>query len=308
MAPGASVAVLLCTCNGAAFLTEQLDSIAAQRGPAVRLYVSDDGSSDATPRILESYRQRWGGDRLSIRRGPCRGYVANFLSLICSPDIDADYYAYADQDDLWDTDKLARALGALASPSGDRPALYCSRTRLISESGSPVGYSPLFRKPPGFANALVQNIAGGNTMVFNRAARDLLLVAGEVDVVTHDWWTYLLVTGAGGRVVYDARPSVSYRQHGANLIGSNMGMGERVDRLVMALRGRKREWNDRNIDALQRSRALLAADSVEVLDEFCRARQASLLTRVRGIRKSGIYAQTLAGNLGIIAATFLKKI
>jgi glycosyltransferase involved in cell wall biosynthesis len=302
------VAVLLCTFNGADFLAPQLESIGAQQGLPVFLVVSDDGSEDNTLAIVDGYRQRWGNDRLEVRKGPCRGHVANFFSLVCGDGPEAEYFAFADQDDIWDPDKLARATAALAVLPHDQPALYCSRTRLISETGCPLGFSPLFSKPPGFANALVQNIGGGNTMVFNRCARELLRTAGPVDVVSHDWRAYLLVAGAGGKVIYDAHPSVCYRQHGQNLIGSNMSARERIARAWLALGNRKKEWNDRNLDALRQSYSLLSPDSRKVLDDLCRARDAGLIARIAGIRRSGIYAQSLMGNLGLMVATFLKKI
>ncbi len=54
------------------------------------------------------------------------------------------------------------------------PALYCTRSRLVDQHGKLIGFSPLFNKKPCFQNALVQNIAGGNTMVFNKAALNIL--------------------------------------------------------------------------------------------------------------------------------------
>jgi hypothetical protein len=109
------------------------------------------------------------------------------------------------------------------------PAVYGSRTSLIDSEGQTIGVSPLFRKPPAFANALVQNIAGGNTMVFNEPARQLLIKAGgAVDVPSHDWWLYLLATAGGGTVHYDTWCSVRYRRHERNLVGLNIGIVPRV--------------------------------------------------------------------------------
>ena len=85
------------------------------------------------------------------------------------------------------------------------------------------GLSPLFTRPPAFQNALVQSLGGGNTMVFNRAAKKILQEAAAIDVVLHDWWVYQLVSAAGGMVHYDPRPMLKYRQHSDNLIGSNLG-------------------------------------------------------------------------------------
>jgi len=303
------VAILLCTHYGGRYLQEQLDSIDRQTHPGFVVWASDDGSGDDTLTILEAYRTGSHEDRdVSITRGPCNGYTANFLSLIINPAIAADYFAYADQDDIWEADKLSRAITRLQSIPSETPALYCSRTRGITRHGQAAGMSPLFARPPGFANALLQNIGGGNTMVMNAAARDLLRTAGNLPVVSHDWWTYMLVTAAGGTVIYDAYPSVNYRQHDANLVGSNTGWRARLGRLKSALKDRSRDWNTVNIAALQQVRALITPENQAVLDEFSRARDRGLLLRIWGIRKSGVYLQTRMGNLGLVAATLLKKI
>lgn len=303
----ATVAVLLCSYNGEHFLAEQLESIAQQQGAEIYIHVSDDGSEDQTKRILDGFRRRWGEVTLSVKEGPRRGYVANFFSLICSK-IEGDYFAYADQDDVWDRDKLSRAIAALSSLPQNQAGIYCSRTRLISRGGNPLGLSPLFVKPPTFANALIQNIGGGNTMVLNRAARELLRNVGPVDVVSHDWWTYILVAGSGGAVVYDPHPSLCYRQHQDNLIGSSANWGDRLTRFSLALRGRNRSWNSRNVAALQENRILLTPDNQKVLAEYCKARDSSLIPRLLGIWRSGVYAQSGWGNLALILTTFMKKI
>ena len=303
----ATVAVLLCSFNGERFLAEQLESIGQQQGADVRIHVSDDGSEDQTATILNDFRRRWGAGRVSVEEGPRRGYVANFFSLICS-DIEADYFAYSDQDDVWDADKLSRAVAALSSLPKNEAGIYCSRTRLISRRGEPLGLSPLFGKPPTFANALIQNIGGGNTMVLNRAARDLLQKVGPVDVVSHDWWTYIMVAGSGGTVIYDPHPSVRYRQHQDNLIGSSVTWGGRFARFSLALRGRNRAWNSRNLAALQENRVLLTRENQAILEQYCGAREASLVPRLLGVWRSGVHAQSSWANLALIATTFLKKL
>jgi glycosyltransferase involved in cell wall biosynthesis len=107
------VAVLMCTMQGQHFLAEQLNSIATQTHPRWAIWASDDGSDDHTHAILEYYQSHWGEDRISIHAGPAEGSTANFLSLTCRADIDADYFAYADQDDVWESDKLERAVNWL---------------------------------------------------------------------------------------------------------------------------------------------------------------------------------------------------
>lgn len=302
------VAVLLCTYNGARHLNRQLESIASQDIGTINVFASDDNSVDGTLEKLSYWADNSAFASLQVRTGPGRGHAANFLSLISADDIDCDIFAFADQDDIWDTNKLSRAVAALDDVPSHIPALYCTRTRTVSETGELNGLSPLFSKPPAFPNALLQNIAGGNTMVMNAAARALLQRAGAVDVVSHDWWTYLLVSGGGGEVIYDARPSLSYRQHERNAIGANTGFFNRFRRYGGFLSGRNRVWNERNIKALQGCRSLLTENNQRVLAEFENARKGSIISRFRALRCSGVYAQTTSGNIGLIAATLLKKI
>jgi hypothetical protein len=160
-----------------------------------------------------------------------------------------------------------------------------------------------------FGNALVQSGAGGNTMVFNAAARALMVEAGaDVIVQTHDWWAYILVTGCGGNVYYDAVPRVGYRQHGRNLVGSNASWAGRFRRAHRILIGHFKIMNDRNIAALKRMRHRLAPENLRVLDEFAQARGGGLVTRMLGVRRSGVYCQTFLSGLALFGATITKRL
>ncbi len=306
------VAVLLCTKQGEAFLQEQLDSIERQTHTTWAVYASDDGSQDATPAILQDFKRRLGERKLAIRRGPSMGFAANFLSLVCNPEITADFYAYADQDDIWQDDKLARAVQFLQTVPGSVPAVYCSRTCNVDETNTRIGHSPLFTKPPGFANALVQNIGGGNTMVFNHAACLLLRLAGpDVQVAAHDWWTYLLVTGCGGHVFYDPAPTVRYRQHGVNLVGAKNGWSAHLHRLYrirLLFQGRFVKWTDQHLAALQRVEHRLTPQNKSLLAEFAQARQSTVLNRITSLKRTGVYRQTLFDNLSLVVAALFRKI
>ncbi len=303
------VAILLCTYDGQRYLAAQLDSFAAQTHANWAVWASDDGSRDDTRAILEMYQRRWPEGRLLIQYGPTKGFVANFLSLTCKGCIEADYYAYSDQDDVWEPHKLARAVQWLETIPEAIPALYCSRTRLVDANNNEIGISPLFSKPPSFANALTQNIGGGNTMVFNNATRNLLREAGEnLRVITHDWWTYMVVTGCGGKVFYDSEPTLRYRQHDANLVGTNATWHARFKRISMLWQGRFRGWNDSNVAALRTLNHRLTPRSREMLERFACAREMSLIPRLVNLKRSGIYRQTLLGNLGLAAAALFRKL
>ena len=302
------VAVLMAVFNGARFLPEQIDSIANQTAPQIDLWFSDDGSSDGTDMLLANTIATWRKGHAVLLRGPRRGFAENFRFLTTREDIDADYVAYCDQDDIWDADKLSVAVEWL-SGHADVPALYCSRTRLISADGKPLGRSPLFPKPPAFNNALVQSIAGGNTLVFNRRAHHVIREASQrTSFVTHDWWTYQVISGSGGVVHYSETPRVSYRQHAANLIGSNNTWSARMLRFRSLLRGRFQDWNDRNIAALSACDDLLTPEAVATLHKFEHARRGSLVARLTALREGGVYRQTLLGQIGLYVACALGRL
>jgi glycosyltransferase involved in cell wall biosynthesis len=303
------VAIILCTFDGERFLSGQLASYEQQIHKNWALFATDDGSTDASLAILRRFQEKHGAAKVTIQDGPGRGFVANFLSLICQPALKADYYAFSDQDDIWEPDKLTRALAWLATVPAGMPAVYGSRTSLIDSEGQTIGVSPLFRKPPAFANALVQNIAGGNTMVFNEPARQLLIKAGgAVDVPSHDWWLYLLATAGGGTVHYDTWCSVRYRRHERNLVGLNIGIVPRVHRARMLMQGRFKRWTDKNVAALENFRPHMSAASRATFDTFCAARKQGLIGRILGVRRSGVYRQTVLGSIGLVIGTILNKI
>jgi glycosyltransferase involved in cell wall biosynthesis len=304
-----AVAILMCTYNGAQFLGQQLDSFEQQEYRNWTLHVSDDGSVDGTHAVLQAYAELWGERRIRVVNGPQAGFARNFLSLTCRDDIDADFFAWSDQDDIWSTDKLEVAIDWLRDIPPEVPALYCGRTQIICEDGNSLGMSPNFSLPPHFKNALVQSIGGGNTMVFNRAARALITEAGaNLKVPSHDWWCYQLITGAGGVVHYDPEPRVFYRQHSRNVIGSNSDWCARLRRLVMVLQGRFYEWSAQNIRALDSMSHRLSSDHRKTLTLFKTARKRRLPGRITYILKAGLHRQTLLGNLGLLLATLLKKI
>lgn len=303
------VAILLSTYNGERFLKEQLDSLIAQSHSNWTIFASDDGSTDKTLAILEKYQTKLGTDRLIILAGPNQGFAKNFLSMVKNANIKADYFAFCDQDDIWLPERLSTAIATLQSAPSNQPALFCSRTRLIDEEGRPIGLSTLFNKPTGFNNAIVQSIAGGNTMLFNLSARQLLAdTPTEQTIISHDWWLYMLVSGCGGHVHYWPQPLVNYRQHGNNLMGSNSQLIGCLVRVGKVFEGTFREWNNSNIKALSHFKERLTPDSLNTYEQFQACRNTHLFRRLLLLRACGLYRQTAAGQLGLFIATVFKRI
>ena len=303
------VAILLCTYNGERFLAEQLDSLESQTHQNWIVIASDDGSTDKTLEILKQYQSKWPSGKLTIRSGPQKGFCQNFLSLACDPQIKADYYAFCDQDDVWLPEKLSTALNNIIfHQDSNIPYLYCGRTKYVNENLKPCGMSPLFVFPPSFRNALVQSIAGGNTMVFNQASKNLIEKVGVVDVPSHDWWLYQLISGVGGDVFYDRNPQLLYRQHEFALVGGNNSFPAKMERIWMLFQGRFQKWNTQNINALKQANHLLAKNNQEILRLFNIMRGAKLKDRFGLMEVCGLYRQTKRGTFSLFLAALIKKI
>lgn len=301
------VGVLLGTCNGERFLGEQLESLACQNGADWLLVASDDGSADSTLNLLHAFAAARPG-RVEVRSGPRSGFASNFLSMVENPGFEAPFWAFCDQDDVWHEDKLSHALAWLATVAGNRPALYCSRTVLVDENGIRFGVSPDWRRPAEFRNALVQNIASGNTMVFNEAARRLVVRSGAVGVPFHDWWLYLLVTGCGGEVRFDSVPRVSYRLHSENALGPWAGWRAWHHRSKLLAEGTFGGWLDENLAALSGVESQLGDSARVTLARFRAMRKARGLRRGVELIRSGVFHQSALGYIGLLVAASFGRL
>ncbi|ENM3939733.1 glycosyltransferase family 2 protein [Vibrio paracholerae] len=220
------VAVLMSTYNGSVFLKEQLQSLIAQTFSNFTVYVRDDGSSDDTLNLLASFK----GLDLRIVRDDAGnvGPASSFLRLLAA--VEADYYFFCDQDDVWFNDKIERAISHIDSLAldGTIPVLYHSDLTLVDSKLNIIGDS--FHqydnvKPENFMqnnSLLIQNCVVGCTSALNRKLRDLAIdnIQGMyVNITMHDWWVALFAKYFGA-IIYDARSTIYYRQHQFNVSGS----------------------------------------------------------------------------------------
>ena len=305
-----TIAILLACYNGAANLRAQLDSFCAQTLAPVLLIVSDDGSTDSSRALLADFAAAHPELPVQLIEGPRQGAAQNFLHLLRAVPPGIDMVAISDQDDVWLPEKLARGAAALAGVGGDRPVLSTGSSWVCDADLAKLCRMPVPARPPGFRHALVQNIAGGNTMMLNRAALALLQAASleARKLVVHDWWIYQIIAGVGGVVLYDPEPVLLYRQHSGNLIGANHGFFAKSRRLKLLLIGRFRRWNSINIKTLSASAHRFTAQNRQILQDFDRLRRMTLLPRLRLLKQLGLYRQGLAGNLSLWVAAVLGKI
>lgn len=296
------VEVLLSTFNGERYLREQVESILGQVDVDVRLIVRDDGSTDGTLEILSSY----GDDpRVALRRNDNLGLPWSFFRLVEDSGADADYWALADQDDVWLPGKLARAVERLQRVEG--PAMYCSRVMVVDDFLQPVGPHPLPKRGPSFNNALVQNIATGCTIVFDDHARALLVGRWPDYAVMHDAWLYAVISGAG-TVTYDAELGVLYRQHAGNVVGIGGGrmarVAGRIRRQVQP--GGAGKHGRQNCELLRTHGDLLRPEAVAELRRFLDNR-ATFARRIRYAVNGAAHRQTRGSTMVMRLLYLLRR-
>lgn len=212
------VQILLSTYNGEKYIEEQMESLLTQTYPNIDILIRDDGSTDYTTNILRTFAKR---KNIKIMEQGNIGVIGSFFQLLVDSSPEADYFAFCDQDDYWQKDKVSVAVDMLSKFPDQTPVLYCSRIEVVDEKLQHINWYPLRKRGPSFNNALVQNIATGCTIVMNKAARELLLkrLPATDAVVMHDWWCYLVIS-AFGHVIYDPESKILYRQHASNTLGA----------------------------------------------------------------------------------------
>lgn len=297
------VTILLSVYDGERFIQPQLDSIAEQRGVNWSLIWRDDGAPAAadaargTTTALAAFAQRFPGRVTRAADSGIRlGVGDSYLSLLAAAP-PGPWIAFADQDDVWLPDKLRRAIDRLGIVPREEPALYCGRQRLVDADLRPIGLSKVPLRPLGFANALVQNVATGCTMVLNAAARAAVLAMPPPPGTLHDWWCYLVVSGVGGRLVYDAEPFILYRQHGRNAVGAS---GGQVTRGWRALRRGPRPFLqrlDQHVGGLAQHRDRLTPANAALFDALRSARALPAWGRLPALFGAGVYRQGTAEDL-----------
>jgi hypothetical protein len=235
---------------------------------------------------------------MDITDGQPMGAAKSFLHLLAVARTgEAQFFAFADQDDVWMPEKLARGVDALGHAPHSVPALYCARQWLVDAKLNRRRLSAPVRRPPGFLPALTQNIATGCTIILNRAAVDLVLASKPPDEAWHDWWCYLVVTGAGGSVLADPTPVILYRQHGANAIGAP---ASRTRRGVAAFRRGRASFMRilrAHVAALSATPDLLSSPVRDQLEIVARALDSGVRARATALRMSGFERQTFAESL-----------
>lgn len=212
------IQVLLSSYNGEKYIGEQLDSILKQKEVAVHINVRDDGSKDETKKVLEEYKKAHSG-KIDVEYGENIGFAKSFYSLAENSG-EYKYFAFSDQDDVWLPDKIIVGVLSIDGDS-EAPEMYFCNCSLVDSSLNLLGiaYDNTVKMPLEKHQRILENLATGCTIVFNRAARDMFIKANPEKIEYHDLWMYVICSYFG-KVIYDSTPHILYRQHQGNVIGS----------------------------------------------------------------------------------------
>lgn len=297
------VLVMMATFNGEQYLSEQIDSILGQEGVLVALHICDDCSTDATMEICERYASAHEGIRAS--RNPHNlGYTQNFMQMIYDSESRGfDYYAFADQDDIWESNKLLLAVREIAAiervRGGATPVLYYSDALNFDDEhewSEVARYAPCEDHPD---TLLVRNWILGCTMVFNRGLFELLAqYRPDSFPRIHDAWVHCVARYCGEVVADFAHAPIRHRITGKNAIGAPK---DHASSLKAALKGVAALLRRPEATPTTCARMLvlhyagaMTDRTQEKLEAFANYRR-SLVSRLRFVRRFDFYQPTWQG-------------
>lgn len=221
------IAILMATYNGEAFLSEQLDSLLGQTFADWHLYIHDDGSADGTAGLLSQYARQYPQQITLLNYPPQGGACRNFMSLLDA--VEAPYYMFCDQDDVWLPMKVEKTLERMKLLERQQPSagpvivhtdLQVADARLNITAPSFIRSQQIkLERITTFEDYAATNTVTGCAMMLNHQAK--LCIRRPFDkAIMHDAWICLSVVAAGGIVNFIDEPLVSYRQHVSNTLGA----------------------------------------------------------------------------------------
>lgn len=221
-----NIAILLATYNGALYIREQIDSLLSQTFTDWHLYIHDDGSTDDTIAIIKALISKH-PQKMTLLEYPSQGGACrNFLSLLEA--VEAPYYMFCDQDDVWVPTKIETTyarMKTLEQQQPDIPLLVHSDLTLTDACLNVIDDSFVRNQRikmaaiKTFEDYAATNTVTGCTTLFNQQAKACIR-RPYGKAIMHDAWLCLSVVAQGGIVDFIDEPLVKYRQHGNNTLGS----------------------------------------------------------------------------------------
>lgn len=208
------VQVLLSTYNGEKYIKEQIESILNQKEVEVSLLIRDDASSDKTIEIIGKLADK--NNNIIYYKDENLGPARSFMDLLYKSG-EYDYYAFADQDDIWKKQKLISAINMLKEKENE-PSLYMSALEVVDENLNLIETKKV-NGNLSFEGEMIRNFATGCTMVLNKKLCDIIKQYNPSYLIMHDSWITRVCYAVGGNVIIDDNSYIKYRQHTGNVLG-----------------------------------------------------------------------------------------
>lgn len=209
------VVVLMSTYNGEKYLKEQIDSILNQSIKNIELIIRDDGSKDSTRKILREYSEE--SDRIKVIFGENIGVEKSYRELL-KYSVEADYFAFCDQDDIWLDNKIEKAIEEM-NVIKNEPVLYYSEVKAVNNNMEIIltsHYTGIDTLGSSFNTTPVI----GCTVLFNNILKRYIEKYGIAEnIIMHDLYMYRLCLAIGGHIIHDKNSYIMYRQHENNVVG-----------------------------------------------------------------------------------------
>lgn len=261
------ISIALATYNGERFLKEQIDSIIAQSVSNWELVISDDGSTDSTVEIIDSYKQKDSRIRF-IKNAGRHGCAENFQNALshCS----GEYIAFCDQDDVWEADHLEHLYSIL----GDKSVAFANSEAVDSELkslnffwGEKFLITEKHLSDKLFLHLIFLNFMQGTAILFKR---DLLNFLPFPNALFHDHWAAISAVLKDG-IAYSTKSILKYRQHESNTCGV-MNRSFMYKLQALQSEGRRRidyffavsDFVDKHSENFTNEKKIYAADCLEI--------------------------------------------
>ena len=235
--PKNNISVLLAAYNGENFIGAQLQTILNQSYKPYKIFINIDQSEDKTVSIFEDFAKTNPEIKILSSNKRFGSAAANFIYLLLNTNLsNIDYIALADQDDLWNEDKLDRAIQKLQQGydgySSNVVAFWKNgRQKIILKNQPQQEFDHLFESAgPGCTFVMTKKLA---------LSLQEFLKIGEFNQLDnyHDWLIYAYARSKGFKWYVDSYPSVEYRQHTTNVFGVNVGIKAFISRMHRVLNG-----------------------------------------------------------------------
>lgn len=221
------ISILLCTYNGAKYLSTQFDSILKQTYKDFVIYVHDDGSTDDTLKIIDSYSKNY-PDKIFLLEDTekHRGAGSSFMWLL--KNVESEYYMFCDQDDFWLPNKIKHTFQKIKEIESLHPqAPILIHTDLhITDKGLNITHNSFWEYHNFKVDISKQknyigfgNIVTGCTVMINHKVKDVAFP--YTTNLLHDYWLALKVAQYG-YVENIKEQTILYRQHGSNEAGAGL--------------------------------------------------------------------------------------